>query len=102
MLFMALFTELSRITWEHCKCRLLMTYCCELVRSSGWSAAAETAILGCAKVISSVSGASSIGHSMPQFIIPRADGVNRMVAYSPRSMHSVHTWSLTKAVAVIS
>ena len=37
---------------------------------------------GWAKVISRLSGASSIGHSLPQFVMPRAEGVKSTVAYS--------------------
>ena len=35
-------------------------------------------------------------------MMPSAEGVNMTVAYSPRSMHSDHTWSLTKAIAMTS
>ena len=41
-----------------------------------------TASAGDAKVISMLNGAISTGHSFPQFIIPKALGVNKTVAVS--------------------
>ena len=68
---------------------MLITYVVLESLLAGWSFAAEiTASLGGAKVISRLSGAISIVHSLPQFMIPRALGVKRIVAYSPGSITS--------------
>ena len=79
-----LFNALSTMTCEHCKCKLLTTKSLDEARFVGWSPAAETtASAGGAKVISSESGAISIGHSFPQCMMPSALGVKITVAYSP-------------------
>ena len=53
-----------------------------------------TASAGVAKVISMDSGAISTGQSLPQFMMPSAEGVKRTVAYSPGSMTSTCVGSL--------